>query len=211
MNMTTQTIYGYCPQCGAIGLSRERRPNGNDKCANGHTYPSGKALSQPNEPVRWAEDLILQLPLNHDGRNSWLLNHGNKTQAKWIQNNREKLILLSGKEHTDFLTKSLQSIDENLYSAPPNLEAKIVKLTTQVNILEELQDEYLNERAELTAKCEKMREALEFYADDARWFSNVPMPENGDKYCPNGNDFPYLWTIDRDNGDIAKQVLEEYK
>lgn len=49
--MTTQTIYGYCPQCGAIGLSRERRPNGNDKCANGHTYPSGKALSQPKEPV----------------------------------------------------------------------------------------------------------------------------------------------------------------
>ena len=33
-------IYGYCPECGAKGVMRERRPNGNDKCANGHTYPS---------------------------------------------------------------------------------------------------------------------------------------------------------------------------
>lgn len=35
--------YGYCPVCGAVGVSRERRPNGDDKCANGHTYPSLKA------------------------------------------------------------------------------------------------------------------------------------------------------------------------
>jgi DNA-directed RNA polymerase subunit RPC12/RpoP len=33
-------VYGYCPECGAKGVMRERRPNGNDKCANGHTYPS---------------------------------------------------------------------------------------------------------------------------------------------------------------------------
>lgn len=26
--------------------------------------------------VRWAEGLIRQLPENHDGRNSWLLNYG---------------------------------------------------------------------------------------------------------------------------------------
>ena len=36
-------VYGYCPQCGAKGVMRERRPNGNDKCANGHTYPSSKS------------------------------------------------------------------------------------------------------------------------------------------------------------------------
>jgi hypothetical protein len=35
--------YGYCPLCGAVGVSRERRPDGNDKCANGHTYPSDRA------------------------------------------------------------------------------------------------------------------------------------------------------------------------
>jgi ssDNA-binding Zn-finger/Zn-ribbon topoisomerase 1 len=39
-------VYGYCPECGAKGVQRERRPNGNDKCANGHTYPSSKA-AQP--------------------------------------------------------------------------------------------------------------------------------------------------------------------
>lgn len=32
--------YGYCPHCGAASLVRERRPHGNDTCANGHVYPS---------------------------------------------------------------------------------------------------------------------------------------------------------------------------
>lgn len=32
--------YGYCPTCGSPGVTRERRPNGNDTCSNGHTYPS---------------------------------------------------------------------------------------------------------------------------------------------------------------------------
>lgn len=35
--------YGYCPLCGAVGVERERRPNGNDKCANGHVYASDRA------------------------------------------------------------------------------------------------------------------------------------------------------------------------
>lgn len=49
---------------------------------------SGKALSvveedvpmipkcHYNEAIRWAEGLILQLPQNHGGRNSWLMNYG---------------------------------------------------------------------------------------------------------------------------------------
>jgi ssDNA-binding Zn-finger/Zn-ribbon topoisomerase 1 len=40
-------VYGYCPTCGAKGVMRERRPNGSDKCANGHTYPSSKATTPP--------------------------------------------------------------------------------------------------------------------------------------------------------------------
>lgn len=43
--------YGWCPVsgCDARGLQRERRPNGNDKCERGHTYPSAIAVhvSQP--------------------------------------------------------------------------------------------------------------------------------------------------------------------
>lgn len=34
-----------------------------------------------HDRVRWAEGLIRQLPANHDGRNSWLLNYGTKKDA----------------------------------------------------------------------------------------------------------------------------------
>ena len=40
-------VYGYCPECGAEGVARERRPDGNDCCANGHTYPSRTANKTP--------------------------------------------------------------------------------------------------------------------------------------------------------------------
>jgi hypothetical protein len=39
-------VYGYCPECEAKGVMRERRPDGNDKCAKGHTYPSSKAAQR---------------------------------------------------------------------------------------------------------------------------------------------------------------------
>jgi len=42
-------IYGYCPKCGAKGVSREKRMNGNDKCENGHTYPSKDAHKELKE------------------------------------------------------------------------------------------------------------------------------------------------------------------
>lgn len=38
-----KAYYGFCPICGANGISRERRPNGNDRCSAGHEYPSSKA------------------------------------------------------------------------------------------------------------------------------------------------------------------------
>ena len=34
---------GICPVCGANSIARERRLNGNDRCANGHIYSSAKA------------------------------------------------------------------------------------------------------------------------------------------------------------------------
>lgn len=37
-------VYGYCPECGAKGIQRERRPYGFDRCINGHIYPSGIAI-----------------------------------------------------------------------------------------------------------------------------------------------------------------------
>jgi hypothetical protein len=37
-------VYGYCPTCGARGVSRGRSPDGSDICARGHTYKSKEAL-----------------------------------------------------------------------------------------------------------------------------------------------------------------------
>lgn len=45
--MNTSYLYGFCPTCGAGGVTRERRPNGNDNCERGHTYPSKDALNKP--------------------------------------------------------------------------------------------------------------------------------------------------------------------
>jgi hypothetical protein len=42
--------YGFCPICGAPGSQRERRPNGNDRCAKGHEYPSASAVSEEGLP-----------------------------------------------------------------------------------------------------------------------------------------------------------------
>jgi hypothetical protein len=38
--------------------------------------------------VDWAEGLILQLPANHDGRNSWLLNYGVGCEAVKLRTER---------------------------------------------------------------------------------------------------------------------------
>jgi hypothetical protein len=35
--------YGRCPACGGRCILRERRINGNDRCENGHIYPSRDA------------------------------------------------------------------------------------------------------------------------------------------------------------------------
>lgn len=47
--MTDEHLLGYCPICGKPGFSRERRPNGNDKCEAGHTYPSRDATIKSNK------------------------------------------------------------------------------------------------------------------------------------------------------------------
>lgn len=56
-------VYGYCPYCGEPGKTRERRPNGNDKCVNGHVYPSKNALPiKPHESVLQPVPSIQTLP-----------------------------------------------------------------------------------------------------------------------------------------------------
>ena len=37
--------YGYCPICCSATKARERRPDGDDICENGHKYPSNTAVN----------------------------------------------------------------------------------------------------------------------------------------------------------------------
>lgn len=41
--------YGTCPKCGAPVDSRERRPNGNDRCEAGHVFPSRETVPYEDE------------------------------------------------------------------------------------------------------------------------------------------------------------------
>lgn len=47
---TQAAPYGYCPECGEPGVTRERRPDGDDKCVNGHRYPSRNAHNAQPTP-----------------------------------------------------------------------------------------------------------------------------------------------------------------
>ena len=43
MNPAILFPYGCCPVCGLPGVRRDRGPDGNDRCEDGHTYPSRDA------------------------------------------------------------------------------------------------------------------------------------------------------------------------
>jgi hypothetical protein len=59
-----------------------------------------------SDRVAWAEGLILQLPADHDGRNSWLLNFGRKTEAvdrrerrgvRWIEETQSAEVMTTAR------------------------------------------------------------------------------------------------------------------
>ena len=62
-------VYGYCPECGAEGVARERRPNGNDCCANGHTYPSRTSNKTPQRT--WVGLTADELNMIGDRMRTW--------------------------------------------------------------------------------------------------------------------------------------------
>ena len=43
--------YGICPICGARGINRERRLNGDDMCSNFHSYPSKDAVKVNGDTI----------------------------------------------------------------------------------------------------------------------------------------------------------------
>lgn len=59
-------VYGYCPMCGARGIARERRPYGNDRCENGHCYPSAEAII--TMPEKTVEEMARELAESNDDK-----------------------------------------------------------------------------------------------------------------------------------------------
>lgn len=51
LNSETAAPYGFCPACGAKGVMRQRRPDGDDRCAAGHIYSSKAAQPMPFVPI----------------------------------------------------------------------------------------------------------------------------------------------------------------
>ena len=58
-----ESPYGYCPVCGAKGLTRERRPNGDDRCEKGHSYPSRDSLKEKTISMRVADVFRRVIPV----------------------------------------------------------------------------------------------------------------------------------------------------
>lgn len=66
------SMYGFCPFCKAEGILREKRPNGDDRCSNGHSYPSSSARTTADQPRLidgWNEQLeaqfLAQIAISH--------------------------------------------------------------------------------------------------------------------------------------------------
>lgn len=47
------TPFGYCPHCQAEVVKREKNPNGNDQCNNGHIYPMKNTLQNRDVPLHY--------------------------------------------------------------------------------------------------------------------------------------------------------------
>lgn len=45
-------------------------------------------IQSRHDRIKWAEGLIRQLPADHDGRNSWLLNYGRGVAGKAMRSQR---------------------------------------------------------------------------------------------------------------------------
>ena len=72
MTKDTPAPYGYCPACGGLGLSRERRPNGNDRCENGHEYPSSSSVASTLDRVSLEAEKLHRLRIERDHfREAW--------------------------------------------------------------------------------------------------------------------------------------------
>jgi hypothetical protein len=113
-------VYGYCPRCGALGITRERRPNGNDRCSNGHEYPTRDACKTNTgyllaAPAGWTDqscDIVQWLDITASETE-----HRAHVDGQFIPAVREKLL------HTAKRLREASSLIENLRKDTANAEA----------------------------------------------------------------------------------------
>jgi hypothetical protein len=53
------------------------------------SYETAAEIQSGMDRQKWAENLILQLPAGHDGRNSWLMNYGRGEVANTLRKERK--------------------------------------------------------------------------------------------------------------------------
>jgi len=62
---------------------------------------STEEIQSNSSRMKWAQGLITQLPTDHDGRNSWLLNYGTRTEDELAREEREiRFIAITQKAET---------------------------------------------------------------------------------------------------------------
>lgn len=44
IELANHSTFGFCPHCSSRSVSREKRPDGNDRCEKGHVYPSSSSV-----------------------------------------------------------------------------------------------------------------------------------------------------------------------
>jgi hypothetical protein len=85
-----------------------------------HTIALDKAEIQSGmDRVKWAEGLIQQLPLNHDGRNSWLMNYGRGEEAAQIRAGRNSKRNALGLPPLPHRPEGEKSSNKHTPEAPP--------------------------------------------------------------------------------------------
>jgi hypothetical protein len=52
-------------------------------------YTTEAETQSGHDRLLWAEHLISQLPKEHDGRNSWLMNYGREDEARRLRSERD--------------------------------------------------------------------------------------------------------------------------
>lgn len=97
------STYGYCPECGAKGATRERRLNGDDICRKGHRYKSSDAQTStrdiaeglmvfkeiaklsPSRQHKIAENVAANLGMTLIGHDPYAENKVDKTSLGYLQ------------------------------------------------------------------------------------------------------------------------------